>query len=148
MEEENSQEVNPPNLTNKTFSVSSRSPMVGAETVFSQRKFWKTITQLSRMLSMRAGMWLSPGKGGPSKPPGPERTRERSTSSRGCTRAPLPSPTRTKANTLSSSDFRPHVERSATGNHVPLPNTQKQQRTDDRTVTHGRNRCSFIFVYF
>lgn len=92
-------------------------------------------------------MWLSPGKGGPSKPPGQGRTRERSISSRGYTQAHLPSPTWTKANTLSSSDFQPHVEQSGTGNHVPLPNMEKMKWTDD-SCDIGRNRCNFIFVYF
>lgn len=112
---------------NVAFLSSSHSPTAGAGIVSSQRKYWRTITQPFRMPSMRAGMWLSPGKGGPSKPPGRGRTRERSISSRGYTRARLPFPTRTKANTLSSSDFRPHNERSGTGNHAPLPNTKQKK---------------------
>lgn len=121
--------------------------MAGAKIVSSLRLYWRTITQPSRMPSMRAGMWLSLGKGGPSKPPERGRIRERSISSRGCTQDYLPSPTRTKVNHLSSSDFRPHVERSGTGNHLALPRHSKKWWTDD-SCDMGRNRCNFIFVYF
>lgn len=97
--------------------------MAEAGIVSSQRLFWRTITLPSRMPSMRVGMWLSPGKGDPSKPQRRGRTRERSISSRGYTRAHYLSPTWIESNTLSSSVFPPPVARNGTGNHRLLPST-------------------------
>lgn len=129
----------------RNLSVFSHSQMAGAKIVSSLRLFWRTITQPSRMPSMRAGMWLSPGKGGPSKPPERGRIRERSISSRGCTQDYLPSPTRTKVNHLSSSDFRPHVERSGTGNHLALPRHSKSDGL--MTVVTWEETDAILFLY-
>lgn len=99
--------------------------MEEAGIVSSQRLFWRTITLPSRMPSMRAGMWLSLGKVDPSKPQRRGRTRERSISSRGYTRAHYLSPTWIESNTLSSSVFPPPVAQNGTGNHRLLPSTEQ-----------------------
>lgn len=108
-----------PGVNVRTFSCCS--PKVGAGTASSQRSSWKTIIRPCRMPSMKAGTWPSAAKGGPSKPPGQGRTKERSTSSRGSRQARLPSPTRTRANASSSSASQPHVEQSATGSRAAFP---------------------------
>lgn len=119
------------------------SQTAGAGSASSQRLCWKTIIQLFRTPSMKAGMWRSVGKGGPSKPRGQGRTKERSTSSRGSTQAHLPSPTWTRANILSLSGFQPHAEQSATGNHPPFPNTTTE-RTGDR---YKKEPTLFLYIF-
>lgn len=131
----------PLDLTREPVFLFSRQT-VGAGSASSQRLCWKTIIQLFRTPSMKAGMWRSVGKGGPSKPPGHGRTKERSTSSRGSTQARLPSPTWTRANTLSLSGFQPHPEQSATGSHAPSPNA-RTKRTGERY-----KKELTLFLYF
>ena len=132
-------------LPDKTFLPPSlNSPMEEAGIVSSLKLFWRTITPPSRMPSMRVGMWLSPGRGGPSKPQRRERTRERFISSRGYTRAHCPFPTWTKRNILSSSVFHRPGVRNGTGNHRLLPNTD----VDSYYLEIRRKRCNSIFVYF
>lgn len=95
-------------------------PAVEAETASSQRSSWRTTTQPSRMPSMRAGMWPSPGKAGPSRPPRRDRTKGRCISSRDYIRVPHHSPTQTDSNTLSSSVSPQHDELRGTGNLIKL----------------------------